>query len=340
MTTTSKPTIFITGATGLIGGTFLHLMLSRDYLDKFTISALVRHPEDAETMRQLGIRPVVGTLDDSVLLKEESAAASVVFNTADCDHVDSARAIVRGLLQRANETGSKPILIHTSGAGVLSTNSTGTGISPEEDKGATMWDDQDALAHATIPPFAPHRFVDLEVFAGAETRLIKTYLVVPPTVFGRGLGAFAEKRMSIQIPRLVQQSLMSRRALYVGSGENQWTNVHVVDLAELYLLILDGALKNTAPEGAEGLYYPSTEYFPWIAVADRIAQILHAKGLIARPNATSGLREGWFWGSNVRTKSTNGQKIGWLPTLGGNDQMLADVEWDVELVLRMFALSR
>ncbi|MBG0511628.1 NAD-dependent epimerase/dehydratase family protein [Agrobacterium sp. MOPV5] len=333
----SKPVIFITGATGYIGGSFIELMISRGYLQDFTISALVRRERDAEMMREIGVEPVVGSLDDSNLLRRESARASIVFNTANCDHQPSARAIVQGLSEYAKATGTRPILIHTSGAGVLSTNSKGTGVSLEEDTGAVLWDDADAAAHAAIPAHAPHRIVDLEVFAAARSGLIKTYLVVPPTVFGRGVGPFAENRMSIQLPRLVYQSLVNRRALYVGPGKAQWTNVHVADLAELYLLILDAALKGAAPEGLEGLYYPATEYFTWSDVSDRIGQVLYQKGLIESSVAATGLQPGWFWGSNVRTKCTNGQKLGWKPISGGTAEMLADIEWDAELIIRMLA---
>ncbi|MEX3012767.1 NAD-dependent epimerase/dehydratase family protein [Acinetobacter baumannii] len=64
---------------------------------------------------------------------------------------------------------------------------------------------------------------------------------MPPTVFGVGLGPFAANRMSIQIPRLVYHSLVRRQVMTVGTGDNIWPNVHVADLAELYLLIMDAA---------------------------------------------------------------------------------------------------
>ena len=331
----TKPIIFITGGTGYIGGTFLHLMLSRNYLRDFAISALVRRPDDAKRMQELGVDPVVGTLEDYELLRRESARASVVFNTANCDHQDSARAIIQGLSERSKESGQRPILIHTSGAGVLSAFSKGTGVAPEEDLTAPRWDDTDFVAHAAIPPYAPHRHVDLEVFAAAQTGLLKTYLVVPPTVFGRGLGPFADLRMSIQIPRLIYYSLTHHQAMYVGQGANHWTNVHVVDLAELYLLLFEAAMKDIAPEGAKGIYYPATEHFPWSVVSHQIAQVLYKQQLIESPVATTGLQRGWFWGSNVQMKCTNGEKLGWVPRKGGTQEMLESVEWDAALVMRM-----
>ncbi|GLR90548.1 NAD-dependent epimerase/dehydratase family protein [Bradyrhizobium iriomotense] len=335
--TSDKPVIFITGGTGYVGGSFLHLLVTRRYVHDFTIRALLRRPADAAAMRELGAEPVIGSIDDSGLLRREAAGADVVFDTANCDHQPSARALIHGLSERARATGTRPILIHTSGAGVLSETSNGRGVSLADDPTAEIWDDTDAAAHAAIPPHAPHRNVDLEVFAAAREGLLKTYLVVPPTVFGKGLGPFAANRMSIQLPRLVHASLASRRALYVGTGEAQWTNVHVADLAELYLLILDAALEDAAPEGLAGLYYPTTEYFRWLDAATSVGEVLHTKGLIDSPKAMTGLRPGWFWGSNVRMRCTNGAKLGWRPVHGGTKAMLDGIEWDTELVLQMIA---
>lgn len=333
--TPQKQRIFFVGGTGYIGGTVLDIMLSKGYQDRFTISALTRRPEDAEAMRSLGIEPVMGSLDDLRLLRAQSAESSIVFSMANCDDVPSARAMAQGLADRASKTGERPILIHTSGAGVLSDNSTGRGDSLQNDPGAFLWDDADVASHAAIPDHAPHRHVDLEIFSAAKAGLVKTYLMVPPTVFGRGLGPFAENRMSIQLPRLVYQSLRVRRAMYVGEGKAQWSNVHVEDLADLYLLLFEAALKNEAPEGLAGLYYPATEFFTWSDVSVRIGQILHDKGLIADPSPTTGLPAGWFWGSNVRMTSTNGKNLGWKPTRGGTPEMLKALEWDAELMLKM-----
>jgi len=330
-----KSTIFFTGGTGYIGGSVLHLMLSRGYLQAFEIAVLVRQSSDAQRLQELGVRPVMGTLDDLDLLVHEAARADIVFNTANCDHQESAKAIIKGLSARSQEAGHPPILIHTSGAGVLTESSNGKGKALKDDPSALLWDDADFKAHAAIPSDAPHRHVDLEVLAAAQTGLLQICLMVPPTVFGRGLGVFAATRMSIQIPRLVYYSLMQGRVLYVGEGINQWPNVHVADLAELYLLILQARLKDKALPGEVGLYYPVVEHFTWLEVASRIAQLLHEQQLVSSSVATSGLQPGWFWGSNVRMKCTNGDKLGWKPQHGGTQEMLQEVEWDTELVRRM-----
>lgn len=122
--------------------------------------------------------------------------------------------------------------------------------------------------------------------------------------------------------------------MYVGTGENVWPNVHVADLAELYLLLLDAALQDKAPEGLKGLYYPVTEHFTWITVAKKIGEVLHAQRYISSPVPTPGLRGGWFFGSNVRVASTNEKALGWKPVHGGTEAMLAGIENDLALVLK------
>ncbi|MED9750960.1 NAD-dependent epimerase/dehydratase family protein [Escherichia coli] len=331
--TTLKKRIFITGGTGYIGGSILHLMVSRDYTDRFEIAALVRRADDVSRLQNMGIIPVYGSLDDSDLLTEEAQKADIIFNTANCDHQASAAAIVEGLTRRFHEMGKRSVLIHTSGAGVLTDTSSGAGVSPSQDFEVRLWDDADWNTHADIPPYAPHRLVDLEIFKAAHQGVAKTYLMVPPTVFGRGVGPLAERRMSIQIPRLVYQTLLSRRATYVGTGENVWPNVHVADLAELYLLILESALTDSATESNTTLFYPVAEHFTWSVVSQRIGRVLHESGFLPAAEASTGLQQGWFWGSNVQVKSTNAMKLGWGPCHGGTEAMLESIGYDLELVL-------
>lgn len=336
----AKKAMFITGATGYIAGSFLWLMVQRGYLERFEIRALVRKPADAAKLKQLGIEPVAGTLDDLVLLEDEASKSDVIFNTANYDHQESARALEAGASLRRRNTGNRPVLIHTSGAGVLSEWSAGNGIPPERDAAEFVWDEADADSHAAIPSHAPHRLVDEEIFRGSASGDVSTYLVVPPTVFGRGVGPLAETRESIQIPRLVYYTLMWRKAMYVGEGANVWPNVHVSDLAELYLVLLDAAMDGTAPEGKAGLFYPASEHFLWRDVSQRIAEVLHRRGLLPQASAATGLQPGWFWGSNVRVKPTNSHALGWRPQKGGTEEMLDSIDHDLDLVLHAIANQR
>ncbi|SPJ91985.1 uncharacterized protein FTOL_13639 [Fusarium torulosum] len=111
----ANPRILITGATGLIGGDFLHI-LTKQY-PSWSIAVLVRDSEKAAliAMHYPQVEVVFGTLYDAKLLERESTTADVVLNFANCDHQSAAEAIVRGLATR-NNIGT---VIHTPGAKII-----------------------------------------------------------------------------------------------------------------------------------------------------------------------------------------------------------------------------
>src|SRR5262245_51434257 len=98
--------VFLTGATGYIGGSVAVRLLEVGH----RVRGLVRTSEKAELLAKSGIEPVVGTLDDVELLAREARKADGVVNTANADHLPSARALIAAL-----EGTGKPLL-HTSGS--------------------------------------------------------------------------------------------------------------------------------------------------------------------------------------------------------------------------------
>jgi len=66
----SKPTLFLVG-TGFIGGTVLTELLQTG---KYEIAALSRDEGKANKLKELGVRPVMGSLDDEILAEESSKA--------------------------------------------------------------------------------------------------------------------------------------------------------------------------------------------------------------------------------------------------------------------------
>jgi len=95
--TSSKPTLFLVG-TGFIGGTLLTSLLKEG---KHEISALSRSEDKANKLKELGVRPVMGSLDDEILV-EESAKADVSILLAVVSHIsqsrDGFRSLIRGKL--------------------------------------------------------------------------------------------------------------------------------------------------------------------------------------------------------------------------------------------------
>jgi len=76
-------TIFITGATGYIGGACLERLLD----DKaFEITALVRSEEKAKKLNDLGVAAIIGSIDDAELMISAAADADIVHHNV-CFHL-------------------------------------------------------------------------------------------------------------------------------------------------------------------------------------------------------------------------------------------------------------
>jgi hypothetical protein len=107
--------IFVTGATGYIGGS----VAERLVVSGHTVVGLVRSREKAPLLKERGIDPVVGTLDDWGVLTDAAHAADAVIHAASADHPGSVLTLV-GALERS----AKP-LIYTTGSGIVADSADG-----------------------------------------------------------------------------------------------------------------------------------------------------------------------------------------------------------------------
>ncbi len=211
--------LFLTGATGFIGGSLATALLQ----DGHTIRGLVRTPEAASRVEPLGIIPVVGTLDDRDLLVEEARRSDAVINAASSDHRGAVEALLDGL------RGSDKAFLHTSGSSVIGDDVAGNSLSPH------VFDEDTPLI--VEPGKQARHAVDNLILAasGADVRAI---VLCNTMIYGTGTGL---ARDSVQIPPLVAQARASGVVRVVGSGVNRWSNVHIEDVIALYRLALADA---------------------------------------------------------------------------------------------------
>lgn len=340
--------VFATGITGFVGGTFINLWLNKENTrNDFSVRALVRSAAKAEQdIRPLGIEPVIGSLDDTELLTREAADADVVFNFADADHLPAAKAILKGLCERRKKGGrSRPILIHTSGTGVVADSAYGAYASED------IYYDNDVDQLSTIAIEQPHRIVDLEILSPSLVGYVDTYIVAPPMIFGCGTGP--GNRTSIQIPLHVRSSLRKGQALQIGQGLNIWNKVHVIDLAHFYVLLLERALQEPQAAGEPGVddqghvlpelpknldayWFCEDGEFSWGSVAQAIAREFVRLGIndSGKVQATSREEEslwppnsypGLLVGSNSRSRAVKAREIlGWEPQYHDLDGYIAE----------------
>lgn len=74
---------------------------------------------------------------------------------------------------------------------------------------------------------------------------IKTALVFPPIIYGQGRGPINQR--SVQIPQLAKVAAETRQTVQVGKGESIWSNVHVADVTDVFVKLIEKAV-----EGADG----------------------------------------------------------------------------------------
>ncbi|EEB92550.1 hypothetical protein MPER_08922, partial [Moniliophthora perniciosa FA553] len=100
----------------------------------------------------------------------------------------------------------------------------------------------------TLPPTQVHRNVDLEIVSADKEGYVKTYIILPSTIYSIAQGplfaAGISNPHSIQIPAIIKASIDRKRAGMVGAGKNLWPNVDIHELADLYSLLYDAILDN------------------------------------------------------------------------------------------------
>jgi len=320
----SSAKIFLTGATGYIGGSVLTGLLNAP--NGYVISALVRNKDQGEKLKQLGVTPVYGSLDDSDVLFEAAKAADAVVHTADADHLASAQSLVRGLKAKNSK---RAVYLHTSGTGVLTFNPVTT----------NPFDDLDISRIHSIPPQALHKEIDSWVFENTDD--ITAAIIAPSTINGIGSGPF--KKTSSQVIGLAKAAAARRKAGYVGRDNVVWNNVNINDLVDLYLLVLAGLLADTADHGKEGgWYFGVTHEHSWYKVAQTLAAVLSKRGLVDSTDVTPfeqqyidnylyGPVATYVFGSDSRAIANRSKKIGWKPS--GAD-VYQTIEEEVEYLIK------
>ncbi|CAA7258837.1 unnamed protein product [Cyclocybe aegerita] len=329
-----KLNIFFTGVTGYIGGSVLSRLLKHKDAASFHITALVRSADKAEKLKTLGVDTIIGsyTDEDLTFLKEAASKADVVITAVDCDNLPAAQAILDGLKLRYEASGKAPILIHTSGTGLLIDDA--RGLSSEHiHYSDTETDKLDALPVTTL-----HRNVDIPIL---EAGYIKAYIVAPSAVFGRPEGPLIELGIqnghTMVIPWLAKASIARKQGGYIGKGLNVWPAVHVEDNADLYLILFD-AIRANLDKVPRGYYFTENFDYSSLEVSTVIAETLVKLG-ISTDSKPSGFTVeegekyfGAFWpllGTNCYAKADRGRALGWKPKYG-KEAFFADVKSEVK----------
>lgn len=289
--------IFVTGASGFIGGSFAAEAVRRGH----EVRGLVRSPEKAQACAAFGIVPVHGDLADHDLLASEASAADVTVNAASSDDRPAIDAMLSAL------TGSGKALLHTSGSSVVADDAAG------EPSGAVI--DEDHLPEPTRDK-AARAALDQAVLAAIGVRSI---VLCNALIFGDALGPEAR---SVQLPLLVDYARETGNAAYIGRGLNRWSTVHIADVVELYLLALE-----RAPAGTFAFVESGEASFADMArsIADGLRLGAPVPMTIDAAEARWGrARARYSLASNSRVRSVRTAGFGWVPSRLSVHRWMAD----------------
>ncbi|KAI0419452.1 NAD(P)-binding protein [Xylaria grammica] len=323
--------VLVTGVTGYIGGSILsHLLSNAQFSQDLEISVLTRDDDRAKAFSSDNLKVfTIRDLDDFEAIKAASSQNDVVIHTASGYHTRSAAALIEGLgVRQKQNPNARVYYIHTSGTSNLGDRPV-TKIYSESRVFSDK--DQDIFAYLKmrehLEPYA-QRTTDIVVVETGKRENVPTTIIMSPTIYGTGSGKY--NRLSIQYPIQMKTAAQKGRAEYVGDGEGVWDFVHVLDLAELYGLVLADWVqqKRTVPVGEQGIIFSATGEATWKEVAEGISKAGVEIGRLQNVETRSvGLKEAaqeWTrgdeqlcelgWASNSRTRAEVAKELEWKPS--------------------------
>lgn len=146
------------------------------------------------------------------------------------------------------------------------------------------------LAEVTsMPDETPHRPTDkMVITTGTEhADRIKTAIVCPPTIYG--VSRSPGNKRSVQIPALIKGTLEKGHGVKINAGKTLWSNVHISDLSDLYLKLVENAASGgslaewpgkPAIWGPDAYFFAENNEHVWGDVSQKIATEAHKQGYL------------------------------------------------------------
>ncbi|WP_316836516.1 NAD-dependent epimerase/dehydratase family protein [Pedobacter nutrimenti] len=283
--------IFLTGATGYIGSSVAKFLAAKGN----TVYGLLRNAAKEEEVKQLGIIPVIGTLEDNELISAYSKSSDIVIHTADADH----RSAIETML--AAMEGSGKTFIHTSGSSVVGDDVMGNYENQLIFNEKTLFTPMDVRVGRVA--------INNMVINASTEKQIRTIVIVPSMIYGNSVGLNVQ---SDQLPVIYRKSKELKKGVYLGKGINRWSNVHIEDLVDLYSLALEKAEPGS-------YFYAENGEEPYHNLAAAISISLGFSGETISWKAEDALTELGDWaryalGSNSRVRAVNArEQLNWTP---------------------------
>ena len=155
-----------------------------------------------------------------------------------------------------------------------------------------------------VDPFL-QRTTNVKVVETGDELGIRTYIIMPPEIYGRGTGYF--NRTSYAIPLMIENALKLGKVEYIHPGTSRSGHVHIEDLGTLFEVVIAAAIADPElPAGKCGYFFANTGEYTWYELSESIARAGHALGALDSPVPTpvslSGEGVQWWGGDPVQTE--------------------------------------
>jgi len=305
------------------------------------ITAMTRSNSSAAALASAGAISVVNdpaTADYHEKIAALASKADIVINTADCEDLPVAEAILKGLKKYKEETGKVPTFIHTSGDGVFFDDTTDGTYKPN----GHFYNDLNEDDIKAITTEVPHGHVDVPILKAGHEGYVNTYIVCPAAVNGVGWGPAGKASRYF---KFVGATLLRHKTAFkIGEGTNVKGFVHIKDVVAFYMSLLGRILKldGNAVEGSpySRYYIISTDSVSSKTVVSLLAQELHKHGLLPSADVATfsfeqfGPKAGFEYrliAANALLKPNRArQEFGWEPK---HPPLIETIVEDVDVVL-------
>jgi nucleoside-diphosphate-sugar epimerase len=316
-TTSTSQCIFLTGATGFVGGTILSC-LSKAHPD-IRVKALIREERVAKELQSVysNLTPIIGELSSLSLLTSTAAEANFVIH-AGGDNVPAVCAMIDGLASRTTNGSPMPRLISLTGPRSLIDLS--NPITGNLKASSRPWSDiTDAHTILNVPEDRIHAGADQAIVAHSTAKGVGTMLVSPGQLWGQGRGYLKKESNAA----FYYASVKSRgRAFVIGEGTATWSWTSIGDLGDAVVFLMEQALKSGS-EGCgqvginrDGYYFVRTGDLSMMERARTVSERL-GLGEVESVSVDTAREIHPFgpimWGCGERTRSDKLLELGWRP---------------------------
>ena len=312
------PCIFLTGATGFVGGTILASLYKVH--PEIHVKALIRRQEDAEKLQSIypNLSPIIGHLSSLDLLKETAASVDFVIHATKED-IPAVHALIDGLAASFTADPPSPCLISISGTrSLIDLSIPVTGVAKEDPR---PWSDIDDIrAILSLPKERIHAKADQSIIAYAIASGVGAMLISPGQLWGRGKGQVKNEGAAAAA---YYAAVKARgRAFVVGDGSVAWSWSSIGDLGDAVVLLMEQAMSSQNANqrrvgvNEEGYYFVQTDNVRMKDRAEAISKRLGVGEVESVPvEVVADLHPFGpiMWGCGAIFKADRLRALGWRP---------------------------